>query len=913
MKTPPSKLNFFALSKHGYGMNKIFTFLKTKIKYLFFLFLFASNILLAQTSGKLSGRVVDANGNPLIGANVLIKGTNLGSATDIDGYYAILNLRPGTYTIQFRYIGYQTKEIQNVKVSADQTTKIDAELSEAVVEGDVITVIAKKPLVEFNQTSSIATIDKEKIDNLPVQSLTEIISLQAGVLTDADGNVHFRGGRTGEVQYQVDGVTINNPYDNRATLTLDKSVIQEVQVISGTFDAKYGQANSGVVNAVLRSGTDKFQIYAEAYGGDYYTADTSRYPHVNNYKPKMIQNYQLTLSGPTSVPNTNFFISGRRYINDGYLFGVRKFLPTDSSDFETPQFNPTGDNKIIPMDTHREWSGQFKLSNQSISKVKLNYQVIANYIKGTNYEHAFRLNPDGIKNQKTISISHGIDMTHTVSNEMFYKISVRQNYFDYSDYKYENLYDPRYLEAGEPRGDANFETGANVQGVDLGRFIQKTNSVIFKGDFSWQFDRFNFIESGVSAQIYKLWFGSPGYIRNVNINGTEILTPVESHTDPFGNVDLPGVQTYAPREAAAYLQDRIEVGDLVVRAGVRLQYFNARAAVPSDLKNPANSIEGAPKSYPKRTTKKFAVAPRLGFSFPLTDRASIYFSYGHFYQMPGLGLLYNNSNYSLLRNIQEGGISYGIFGNPDLKPEFTVQYEFGLKQALTDFLGTQLTFFYKDIRDLLGVEFITTYNVSQYPRFTNVDFGSAYGITLSLDQRSIGPISTTLDYTLQFAEGNSSNPQETATRAQAGKDSRPRNVPFDWDQRHTLNATILYFVPDNFSISAIVKYGSGQPYTPQIGPSSFTSDLETNSGRKAPYILVDLRAEKFFNFDFIHFSLFARVFNLFSNDFVNGFVFPGTGSPDFTLTPSTNQAQLINPSRFYQPRRIEFGISLGTD
>jgi outer membrane receptor protein involved in Fe transport len=310
-----------------------------------------------------------------------------------------------------------------------------------------------------------------------------------------------------------------------------------------------------------------------------------------------------------------------------------------------------------------------------------------------------------------------------------------------------------------------------------------------------------------------------------------------------------------------------------------------------------------------KTTIKTSLAPRIGLSFPLTSSASIYFSYGHFYQMPGLGDLYSNSNYLVLDHLQAGGIDYGVLGNPDLKPQFTTQYEVGLKQALTENLGAQLTFFSKDIRDLLGTEFVSTYTAAQYARLTNVDFGNVYGITVTLNQRNLGPISASLDYTLQFANGNSSDPRETANRAQAGKDPRPRDIPFNWDQRHTLNLQAIYFIADQLSISAIIKYGSGEPYTPQIGPASFTADLPTNSGRKPSYVLVDLRAEKFFNLGFTELSVFAQIYNLFNQDFVNGFVFAGTGSPDYSLTPVNDRAQLINPSRFYEPRRIEIGIS----
>ena len=856
----------------------------------------------AQTSGKLKGRIVDPKGEPLIGANILVQGTTTGTTSDLDGYYNIINLRTGTYSVEYRYVGFQTKIVKNIKIIPDQTTEINVTLSEEAIQSQTVTVVAQKPIVEFNQTSSVVNVSKEDMQNLPVQSLNEIVNLQAGVV---DG--HFRGGRIGEVQYQVDGVTVNNPYDNSSTLQLDKSILQEVQVISGTFDAKYGEAMSGVVNAVLRTGTENFQYSGEVYMGDYYTTDVTRYPFDNTFRPAQIQNYQLTISGPAILNNTTFFLSGRRYINDGYLFGIRRFIPTDTSDFEKKIFRPTGDNQLVPMQTHHEWSGQFKITNRTLPKIQLSYVAILNSFDETTYNNAFRFLPDGIPTQTTLSLTQGLDITHTLSEQMFYKLNFRYNYFDYSNYKYPNVYDPRYLLDGIPKSDAGYEYGANVQGVDLTRFIQKTNDGIVKLDYSWQVNRANLVEAGLEGEVSKLSFGSPGYLNPTNINGVEVLQPHYS-TDP----KEPKVQTYYPRQGVAYLQDRVELGDLVVRGGLRLQVFDANAYVPSDLQNPANSIKGSPLSYLKRTTIKSSIAPRIGLSFPLTSTASIYFSYGHFYQMPGLGDLYNNSNYLVLDQLQAGGIDYGVLGNPDLKPQFTVQYEVGLKQALSENLGAQLTFFSKDIRNLLGTEFVSTYTAAQYARLTNVDFGNVYGITLSLDQRSIGPISASLDYTLQFANGNSSDPRETANRAAAGQDPRPRDLPFNWDQRHTLNLQVIYFLPEQLSISAIVKYGSGEPYTPQIGPASFTANLETNSGRKPSYVLVDLRAEKFFKLGFLEFSVFARVFNLFNQDLVNGFVFAGTGSPDYSLTPVQDMSTLLDPSRFYQPRRIEIGISFNS-
>ena len=866
--------------------------------YVFLVTLFFSSNLEAQTSGKLSGRVLDNEGSPLVGANVLIEETTLGAATDFDGYYVILNVRAGTYKVRIGYLGYKSQVSENIRISPDKTTSLDATLSSEVIEGEEVVVVAQRPLVEFNQTSTVSSINKEEIKNLPVQSLNDIVNLQAGVV---DG--HFRGGRLGEVQYQLDGVTINNPFTNSPIQEVDRSIIEEVQVISGTFDAKYGQAMSGVVNTVLKSGGDKFSFSAESYLGDYFTTDIDRYPHNDSYNPISIQYYQLSLSGQTGLPQTTFLVSALKNYNGGYLFGIRRFLPTDRNDFENAVFNPSGDDELVPMGTKDQWGGQLKLTNHSFSALQFNYQLTFDNSKDKFYNHAFRLNPEGIPETEYMSLTHGLVFTHTLSPHLFYLLNLRQNYFNFESFKYEDLMDPGYLQAGEPKSDANYEDGAVVQGVDLSRYKQNTNSFLLKGDFVWQFDRFNFFESGIEFQYSDIEFGPPGFFVVTTENGVQILKPVYE----FPN--MPGLQSYYPKQFAAYLQDRIELAEIVIRAGIRFEYYDPDAQIPSDLRNPANSIEGSPQSQLVDTEIKTVLAPRLGINFPMSASSSVYFSYGHFYQMPALGLLYGNADYSILSDLAANSISYGIMGNPDLRPEFTVQYEFGFKQAISNILGLQLSFFYKDINDLLGTEVIETYNSAEYRRFTNVDFGSVYGFTFSLFQQNYNNISSSLNYTLQFAEGNSSDPRETTNRAASGQDPRPKYVPFNWDQRHTLNLTGVYSIPDDFSISAILKFGSGQPYTPVIG-TGFGADQDPNSGRKESYFLIDLRGEKYFNLDIVNLSVFLRVFNLLNAHFVNGFVFSNTGSPDYALYPETVRAQLYDPSRFFEPRRIEFGISL---
>jgi outer membrane receptor protein involved in Fe transport len=500
---------------------------------------------------------------------------------------------------------------------------------------------------------------------------------------------------------------------------------------------------------------------------------------------------------------------------------------------------------------------------------------------------------------------HALDVTHTVSASTFYTVSVQQNYFDYYSWAYDDFYDPRYDAAGPPLSLPNNQyNGAIVQGVDFGRYRQRTNTLLLKGALTSQVTRDHQIKIGAELQDTKMEFGTAGTL--VYLGNSLTLSRIVNQPPAY-----PGVQTYYPISGAAYASDMIEWNDLTIRAGVRFEFFNGRSFVPSDLANPADSIPGAPASYQVRTTPKYSVAPRFGLSYPITERSSVFFSYGHFYQLPNLGDMFTNANYARLGLIQAGTPDYTVMGNPDVRPERTVQYEFGYKNAVTDWLGISVNLFYKDIRDLLGVQFIQTYTSAQYSRLANVDFGNVTGFTLTLDQRRVGIVSSTIDYTWMMAQGNSSDPQETAQLAAANQDARPRTVPFNWDQRNTLNVTVQLSQPDNYSAGAIIRYASGQPYTPSVA-SGFGSLIETNSGRKSNAVLVDLNLEKDFLVAGWKMAVFARVFNLFDATFFNGFVYQNTGSPAYSITPAADRNSLVDPTRFYPPRRVEVGISMNS-
>ncbi len=859
--------------------------------------------LRAGTTGKISGQLLDKTKKPIAYATIAVVGQKLGAFSDAQGNFTVLNIAPGSYDVSISRLGLKMLTVKNVVVSSDNTTRVDATLEEATLQTEEVVVTAQRPPVDVSLTSSKTTLSSADIQALPVQELQDVVNLQAGVVEG-----HFRGGREGEVQYQVDGVSVNNAYDNKSSLRLDRSLLQEVQVISGTFDAEYGQAMSGVVNAVLKQGTEKFQYSGELFGGGYVFPGSDGRHVTDQFQPTNIQNYQLNISGPLPASQTVYLLSARRYVLDDYVQATRVFVPTDSSNFEQKEFHPTGDGKLLALGYSREWSGVAKVTNSSLPNVKISYQAIVDDVDGRRGNWAFRFNPDGMTKQHNFSIVHGLDWTHTLSKSTFYNVSLRQNYVRYHDWAYKDVKAAAYDAAGPPIADDNYTVGAFIQGVDFGRFEQQTRTYLFNGSIVSQLTQEHQIKAGGELQLPKVSFGTPGYLVYTTVAGRQTL--VRHFDDP---PDFPGVQTYQPEIAALYFQDQMEFKDLTVRAGLRMEYFDARANLPSDLANPANALRGVPESLPKGTSVKTSFAPRLGVAFPITDRIAVHLAYGHFYQFPSISDIFSNANYGKLVNLQAGDAvdKYGVLGNPDVRPEQTVQYELGYKHALTDQFGVDLTVFYKDIRDLLGTEFISTYTGAEYARLTNVDFGNVIGFTVTADHRAVGPASIALDYTWEYAQGNSSDPRETATRASAGEDPRPRLIPFSWDQRHTFNMTVAFSKPDVYSASTVLRVSSGQPYTPVLA-SGFGFGLESNSGRKPLGLVIDLRAERSVKMQGLSLSAFGRVFNVLDARYFKGDVFSSTGSPYYSRFPVTDQVALRDPTRFYAARRIEIGIRLNS-
>lgn len=210
-------------------------------------------------SGRIAGVVTDSQtGDPLIGANVLIAGTMIGSATNLEGYYNILNVPPGEHELRFSMIGYDPVTVRNVRVSINQTTEINVELTDAAFELDEVIIIAERPIVQRDVSASTVNLSADEVQNLPVVNVSSVVGLQAGIqgLTVRGASAAFD-----PVAFMVDGLTLRDERDNTPYTNISFTSVEEIQIQTGGFNAEYGNVRSGIINVVTREGRrDKYTV-----------------------------------------------------------------------------------------------------------------------------------------------------------------------------------------------------------------------------------------------------------------------------------------------------------------------------------------------------------------------------------------------------------------------------------------------------------------------------------------------------------------------------------------------------------------------------------------------------------------------------------------------------------------------------
>ncbi len=845
-------------------------------------------------TGKISGRVLEAGTNQgLPGVNVVLAGTVIGGVTDADGYYYILNIPPGTYSVQASFVGFATVTTQNVRVVQDQTTTVNFELREEAIVGEEIVVIAERPIVEMDRTTTTAVIDAEQLEVLPVTNVRDAINLQAGVV---DG--HFRGGRTGEVTYLVNGVPITNAFSKDAAFEIEQNMVESLEVISGVFNAEYGQATSGVVNIVTKDVPDKWSGSLLAYAGAIAsnrelefvgrTTDPGSSLAFTDFKPDTVSyldaaslpnllDVQASLGGPLIRDRLGLQATVRYLQDNSHFIGRNLFAPSDSSQNlntglprEAWIIDSSGDGSFVPRNNTERLSVNATLGYAITPRFNVDYNVFFQSGTFQPYNHNLKYIPDGINTVHFLNQTHILGLHYTIGSSAFANLSYSYLHDKTDVYLFESPYDERYVSS-----DFSFLQGANafaVGGNDLSTSDQLTATHTVVADYSHQLNRVHLMKVGVQARWHTLDNRDFGIERSFRTGNLPQPSP-----DQFADNSLQA----KPVELSAYVQDKMEFTGLIVNAGLRFDYFDPDYLSPLDWgqgeleeipdpDNPENSI-----SNREPAKVDMQLSPRLGVAFPISETGVMRFSAGLFFQIPSFGLLYTNPEYE----VNPASLS-NSFGNPGINPERTLSFEVGLQQGFTRRIGMEITIFSKDVRNLTGQEIARTPQGDFIIRWINRDYGTIRGLTFSLFQRPGGMLSWTVDYTLQFAEGTSSSPGEAFGRQQAGLDEILSLVRLDWDRRHVLNNTITVEPITGLSVTLINRLQSGTPYTTV---REFIRSSKKNNATKPSLFGTDVRIYYRIPGIKANLQLFLQAQNLFDTIQEVG-VYEDTGRADESVT-----------------------------
>ncbi|MGB2870152.1 MAG: TonB-dependent receptor [Bacteroidota bacterium] len=868
-----------------------------------FQFLLISH-LVAGTTGKVSGTLIDASTKePVVGANVMLLNTVLGASSDVNGYFCILNVPPGTYDVRVSCIGYRTVIKKQISVSSDRTTTEDFSLAATTVDLEAVEIVAQRETIVKDLTSTMEKVSAEDIKNLPVENVNDILQLQAGMTKDAGGNLHMRGGRSSETQYYVDGMSTSNPFgggDN--AVNVQNNNIQELQVISGTFNAEYGQAMSSIVNIVTKDGGERTNMSVTAYGGDFVTARNEVFPNLGGFRPTTQQYVEGTISGPASFlsDDLRFFVSGRYRNEQNWLYGIRHYLPVDTADYSSTDpsqwtVQHTGDDAVVPMNPSLERSLQAKLSYRPLGSLYISYNIISDNGQAKGYDHAHKLSPEYVPTVYTQGLNNLLTFTHTLSSSAFQELKVSYFVYRLQSHVRDNPFDPIYNQ-GLHYTQTSLTDVFAVGGVNPRFLDRKSTTLAVKYELTNQFDRNNLVKLGAELRSYELREEMFDVRKDA---GTNWQLQIDNLTSAVHNL-----YDKRPTEFAAYVQDKIEVEDLIVNAGVRFDYFDPKSMLPANMDDPQNKRSVDPSQAFVQASKKTQISPRLGLAFPISESGNIHASYGHFFQIPEFQRLYENPEFEV------SGRFTTFLGNADLEAQRTVIYEVGLQQLVSSNLVLDATCYFKDFRHLAGSKLYRTFEQDEYGQYTNVDYGNVWGVTLALDVLRTGMLTANLDYTYQVAEGNGSDPYQAYYDARNRDESTKSLVPLNWDVRHSLNG-VLYLDNESWGLSVISRFASGIPFTPTTTFERTRNVQLMNQGRRRSEYTMDFRVYKNLPFLGPGTMVFLSVENVFDGQRID--YVPELTEQDLRTHESRAQFNSLydyrfNPNTQPRPRLVKMGL-----
>ncbi len=962
--------------------------------------------------GKIRGKVTDAGtGEPLVGANVVVVGTQMGAATNVSGEFVILNVPAGTYTLRTTYVGYQAITLSNLRVNNDLTAEANFQLPAEGVTVGTVEIVAERPLVNKNATNAVRIIDQEFFSKVPARGVNVAIATQPGVVLDKAGNIYIRGGRADEVGYRVEGVGANDILFGGRAVSVTAEAVEQIQVQAGGFNAEYGGANAGLVQTQLRTGspdrwkasllgeTDRYAGWQKkslggySYGYSDYTGTLggpvpglgNKLRFFGSFENTFYRDPSISVRAPYDFTGANAVVSDPTYTPAHPRSGGTKNAYSDTLNLANP-----GATSIGGSDNNWVGSGTLLLD---LTPIQIRFAGSYGYDKGVG--STFLANVLNMSRLPLNIAKNGfgnVRISHVLSPTMFYEAN-----FNYYTNSYKTM-DPQLQDNVLAYGDsaANAALGyqlsgsstnynpyslwggqftVNQPGTQIAGYEKRIQTSIGgKVDFTMQLKQHEVKVGGEYTQ-YKVRRYNPG----TNVFGWAKIK--QTVTDPaLLEVDLlkqsgVGADTYGydvygneinsdvitpdgaylyfgprkPTFAAAYVQDKIEFSDIILNLGLRWDYINPDS---KDVRDPANlhfnSNDFILASDIINTSKTSIVSPRIGFSFPVTDRTVFHAQYGKFVQQTKLRDSYVGA--ATMAGIIKGGFFVQNTWGWGLQPTKTTQYEAGFSQQVSDFASFDISAFYKDIQDQ-----VTWVNIApeagtqgqNYGALVNADFTTAKGIEFKLTMRRTNRVSAQVNYTFSDTRATGSNTASTAGLWSAGSIvSVPKyTFPADFNVPHTGSVLLDYRFGKNdggpileqLGANVLLTFNSGHSFTrliaQQQGPRPtdprFRQPVEPIGSSSTPWFFeLDARLDKTFSLGLMDLNVYVYVINLLgTQNPVDAFFRTGDPADDGWLSTADGKTaaagygpQFVN---FYNtmndgansgnwgpPRQIRFGVKL---
>jgi len=892
--------------------------------------LLLSPLLYAGTTGKIVGAVKDKEtGERLVGANVVVLGTNLGAASDVDGEFFINNMPVGTYTVQVSMVGYQSVKVQNVRVSADLTTTVNFELSSKAIQVAPITVVAQRPLVEKELTATTKITAADEMAKMPLRTYDAVVVYTAGVQDEGT----FRG--AGGISWMVDGLQTKDPLSGGRAITLNNIAIEEVQVITGGFNAEYGEAMSGVVNVVTKSGgpvtsamyrltTDAgMKMFDNKLNFGYHDHEFSLggpLPFTDG-KLRYFVSAVLALRGSSDPRRLDNFLGQLK--NEGYNMSAVENRWPDA--IKNPYF--------LPHQRQQRYAATWKVSYNPIAAIKLNLGGLLERNQWEAYpydatsqtperSYLFALDQYTAYRRNNLQVWAGI--THQISPTTFYDLKVTRYETDlYSGLKDIYLHNPDGSimrdSLGTPLIDKDNHWWQDYKFVPAKydttvQSVSQYNYTDYR-DQDWTNPRNPF-------GVYNNWQAGGASTRRseerllsyigVKLDFISQVTKVhqfkagfewrkhdaERHYNSLPWRPDPFRDSYVvkPNFVFAYIQDMAEWPGLIVNAGLRLDYFSSQRTHRVDaLDRYSQQVE---------TSGKWQISPRIGISHPITEKTVVHLQYGQFFQFENFFNVYQNLDPYTSR-------WYDVVGNPDLRPQKTIAYELGVVHQIGLNTRLEVVAFYKDLYDLVSTRFIP---VAPYP-VTQVDnrtYAMSQGVEVSFHKHISDNWASDISYTLSRNKGMAFSSQADFLRQRINPET---GLQYAWPEKlfpggqrdHMIRLNFDYRLPEgggpevftirpleNFGINVLFIANSGFHYTRR----NYRGEaLEEYGASEGPwYYNLDLRINRDFIFDKYRISLFAEIYNVLNTEQILG-LYEITGDP-----------LLVGTERLYSESNFTKGI-----